>query len=698
MKGDHRSYARATTTSLIGLGLQLLIGLTLLIYSTLGKDGAAFSASVHVLASSIIWIMLAIVFDQHRRERLEALEAEALEASAARESSVFGTSSDDLRVNAKRLTWMYKVLVPGMSLLAAVVLIGFGVLRYWQVTRVIGDARENVAAGDQAAQTMIESYSGLQYQGWAISLGLAIAVLGFIFARYTSGMSRSPMWVLLRAGAATAVAASLIGLAMGLAQFAEALGAVRFGRWMLMAIPIFSIVLGVEIILNFLLQLYRPRKPGEWPKSPADSWLLASVAAPDQIAKNIGGAITYQFGVDVTGSWAYRLLSRSIGGLALIAIVVVWLMTMVTVVGPDERAIVVRMGEKKREVGPGFYIDAPWPITRIERTKVTQLRSVDLATGRAPKEVSHILWTNEHKVETEVKVLVRPSSLRSSDGRTIASETSEQAGSLMVVEVPLFYRINDLAKFEALATPNSRDDFIRAIARREMTRYLTTLDEEQILGAKRAEASATLKQRVADALAAANSGVEVVFCAIEGVHPPRGGSEAATAKAYEALVVSELRAAANIELAKLDATKAMTKAAGSEEQALQLVDAQRKLLQLQESKAPAKDIQAAEQQIESLIAASGGEIGSMLARARADRWTQQMTARGDAESYEGRLTAFNANRSLYFATRRLDVLRSMMRDSRVYIVDETIPNLRLEYDLKDLTTGGFTFSDPRREK
>jgi len=126
MKGDHRSYARATSTSLLGLAAQVTLGLGLLIYAVVGRDNAAFSASLHVLVMSLVWVVLVVVFDQHRRERLEALEAESLDASAAREASVFGTSSDDLRVNAKRLAWMHRVLVPGARVLLALLLSGLG--------------------------------------------------------------------------------------------------------------------------------------------------------------------------------------------------------------------------------------------------------------------------------------------------------------------------------------------------------------------------------------------------------------------------------------------------------------------------------------------------------------------------------------------------------------------------------------------
>ncbi|MFO0491940.1 MAG: hypothetical protein ACK51T_05840 [bacterium] len=178
MKGDHRSYARATSTSLLGLAAQVTLGLGLLIYAVVGRDNAALSASLHVLVMSLVWVVLVVVFDQHRRERLEALEAESLDASAAREASVFGTSSDDLRVNAKRLAWMHRVLVPGASVLLALLLIGLGVWRYLDATRAT-----SATTGTEVVPSQLDSFVGLALRGWAIALGLGRAVVGFVCAR-----------------------------------------------------------------------------------------------------------------------------------------------------------------------------------------------------------------------------------------------------------------------------------------------------------------------------------------------------------------------------------------------------------------------------------------------------------------------------------------------------------------------------------
>ena len=698
MKGDHRSYARATSTSLLGLAAQVTLGLGLLIYAVVGRDNAAFSASLHVLVMSLVWVVLVVVFDQHRRERLEALEAESLDASAAREASVFGTSSDDLRVNAKRLAWMHRVLVPGASVLLALLLIGLGVWRYLDATRATtAKTGTDVATGTEVIPSQLDSFVGLPLRGWAIALGLGLAVVGFVFARYCSGMARQGVWGLLRSGAGAVVCVSLFGLAIALGQFAEILGADKISRWLLVGFPIASVVLGVEVLLNFMLNLYRPRKAGELPRPAMESWLLASVAAPDQIARSVGGAIQYQFGVDVSGSWAYARLRAWLPRLVVLGIAALWLMTAVTVVGPDERGVRVRLGERLGEVPPGLALEWPWPVGRIEKVQVTELQSIALATPRPPEKVKHVLWTNDHQVKDETKLLVRTAK---SIGGT------DDARSLIVVEVPMTFRVKqvagagggdgfELGKYEGLAVPAARDNYIRAVAKREVLRFLTTLDEDQIMGARRTEAGAELKKRISVALDGINSGVEVVFVAIEGVHPPRG-PEGSTALSYESIVSEQVRATAVKQYAELEATAQLIKAAGSVEAARAIVAEIDRLAELTAAKASEGEVNAQQARLDALITAAGGEAAQILARAQADRWTRVMAARGRAEAYAGRLEAFNANPGLYMYTAYLDTLTDVFRNTRLYIVQDQVEDLRMQMDLKDLGSTVDVFSSENK--
>jgi len=324
MKADYQSFKRAAATSLLGLGLQLAMGLVLLIYGVVRHDQAAQNGACYVLLGIAVWLILAVVFDQHRRERIEALEADALAQAGARESSVFGQQADEMRVAAKRLAWMHKVLVPVVSLMLAAALFGLGWWRFGIGKALFDNDIYRKTIADAAEKGVVHDH------GWLIAIGLGLAFTGFVFARYVSGMAKQPVWANLKAGAAQAVGAAVVGLALAVGSFVESLGQNVIARALPAAIPIFMMVMSGEIVLNFLLGVYRPRTPGEIPRPALDSRILGFIAAPDRLAESIGGALNYQFGFDVTGSWFYQLLSKSVTALVLMGLVVIWGLTCVT--------------------------------------------------------------------------------------------------------------------------------------------------------------------------------------------------------------------------------------------------------------------------------------------------------------------------------------------------------------------------------
>ena len=71
MRVDHFAYQQATRVAGFGLLPQLVIGLTMLLFGLLGRDSTLVIGSFYPLVGLIIWIVLIVVFHQHRLERLE---------------------------------------------------------------------------------------------------------------------------------------------------------------------------------------------------------------------------------------------------------------------------------------------------------------------------------------------------------------------------------------------------------------------------------------------------------------------------------------------------------------------------------------------------------------------------------------------------------------------------------------------------
>lgn len=719
MRADYLSYKSATSVSLLGLALQLALGVAALIYSVLARpvrDELGMTVAFFVLAGCVVWLVLAIVFDQHRRERIEAMELEAIDASGGRDSSVFAEGTDDLRVARKRLEWMHRFLVPAVSLAYAATLAGLGLWRF------------------ELARPLLKPEGFDKFQssnafGWPISIGLGLAFIGFVFARYTSGMAKQSIWANLKAGGSAAVGSALAGLALAVGHFVDYVGPPNLLIYMHIALPLLLVALAIEVVFNFVGGLYRPRVPGDVPRPAFDSRALGFVAAPDKIAESIGGALSYQFGFDVSGSWFYQLLSKSLTTLALTGVAVVWLLTCVSIVQPTEQGIRVRLGQRVSEtpLPPGPYLTLPWPLEKIERIDTTTTRRVNLG-GEAPKiQDKSILWTNEHGV-TEYLFTVQPAAEDRSQagqaqdaGLTPAPEVAQanptQPGSptatssgkvrdfgLVAVELPLYYRIDDAVKFHwKLGPDEQREEMLRAIGRREAFHIMATYDVDAVLGEKRQELSAKIRQGIEKRLKELDAGVTVLFVGIEGVHPPRE-----TAASFEALVQSAQKREGSLNTALDEANKALITVAGSVPTARQILAAIDELQSItaqgeqaqgkagNTAQAQAQNLERAAAQrrkIQDLLSQAGGSAAAVIQNARGDRWARHMDARARSESYVGQLAGYRAAPEVFTAQRYFQTLEESLGKSRLYIVPAT--GVDVVTNLEDINTGGNLFNAPK---
>lgn len=685
MRADYLSYKRATGASLLGLVVQCVFAASFLIYGILGGDHAAVSASIFMIVGVAGWLALVIVFDQHRRERIEAMEAESLSADATASTSVFDTKSDEFRVAARRLAAMYKFFLPGVSLTLAAVLIGFGIWRFKTGLEIVDPGK----------------YPGTGLTGWQLGLGVGLAFVGFIFARYASGMAKQAVWQNLRAGASFAVGSALLGLALAIGQIVDIAGPDTVLRYLVLIIPAFLVGIGAETILNFVLDIYRPRKAGETPRPAFDSRLLGFIAAPDRIAQSISEAINYQLGFDVTSGWFYQLLSRSVGPLVVVGAVVMWSFTTIAVLQPHQSGTVLRFGQPVREnIGPGWHWKLPWPIETVyipeyiktdERGRkvvgdltATGIRTVQLGTS-PPGTAEPLLWTNDH-LGDEVFQLV-------SSGLTVGQE-SESKGltdfAMVSVEIPLNYAVKDVSLYDQLAPPMLREDLLKLVAQRELTQFFQTVKLDDVMGPRRIDLTSRIRERVQAAFDQLNpdatgkargAGVEIVFVGVVGVHPPKDKD---VASSFEKVVEADQRFQARIDDAYAEQVKALTTAAGSVENARAIIDAINAYEQAQREKADPARLHELESKLHKLLDSAGGEIAVQIAAAKAERWETHMRARGTAEEYKGQILAYEASPILFRAHAYFDALRTAMERSRLYVTDR---NVAARVDLQDKDTG-----------
>ncbi|HVZ92982.1 MAG TPA: SPFH domain-containing protein [Phycisphaerales bacterium] len=667
MNADHLSYKRATTVSLVGLAVQAVLAVLMLIYGRLGGDPAATTGAIAMLLGLPVWASLALVFHQHRLERLEALETEAYRASTAAQASVFEQAGADQTVQAGKLAWMHRWFLPAVSLLFAAAMVGVGIVRFL-------DARETLR---KLGESSID-FQPPPLHGWAIAIGVGVAVIGFIFARFIAGMAKERVWSLLHAGSAVAVAAALIGAAQVVSHFLFiATRKSELLQYLPAALAVFMIAIGAEALLNFVLNLYRPRRAGEYQRPAFDSRVLSFIAAPDRLAASLSEAVNYQFGFDVSSTWFYRLIARSVGSLFILGVLAIWAMSLFAVVKPDETGLLLVNGKLVRTVDPGLVIKYPWPFSTVVTFPSSAAARLNIG-AQAPNKDGPILWTTEHSEDEKDRLfLLQPAAVdRRADARS---------GDLvlMAAEVPVLYRVADLQKYLALAQDGpgdapdkTRQDFLTSVASGLVIRHVATRRLDEMLGPDRSAIADEIKSLLQSEFDKLNAGVQVIFVGISGVHP-----EQSVAPAFEAVVQKDQRREALIEQSQAFAIRELARVAGEAGRARNIIAELDRYESLKNENASEPQRLEQEQKILDLITNAGGEAASLIADARAYRWERHMSLRSQAVRADGRVASYRAAPLYYKAAEFVEAMRTALKQTRVII--SPFPNPRIDLNKEE---------------
>ena len=691
MQGDVINYGRATSVAVLGAVIQTALTLAFAIYaaysgSGAASDHAAWTATVYVGMGIPVWLSLVLLYDQHRRERLESIEAERLATDPM--GSAFEQTGDELRVAARRLAGIQRYVLTIVGLSVASVLISVGFVRFGQGSDLLSP----------------DIFSKTEHRGWAIAIGLGAAFVGFVFARFVSGMGKQAVWSALRGGASVAVGAAVLGLGIAVGHFVDMAGGGDVVlRYVQVVFPAVLIVLGFEIVLNFVLDIYRPRTAGEDPRPCFDSRLLGLLAAPDKIAENIGEALNYQFGIEVSKTWFYQLVQRWWIALVGLAFLLVWGMTSFVVIEPHQRALILRFGEvAKANVEPGLHFKWPWPIgsvyiptTReiiddgeVELTRTaTGIRTLQLGTNPPREDAVAILWTEQHTTE-ELFNLVQPADL----GSASTDETDQTDLSLVAVEIPVQWSVTDVEKYDGFAQPGHRERLLEVVGQRAAMLYLGSLSIDEVLATRRTELQAGLRRELESDLAllgeGAGPGIDVHFVGAGNAHPPVD-----VAPSFERVVQARQVRESRVEQAREEQIRILTEAAGSVDLARRIVDDLDGVDTLRSTGASDDVLAERELGVQRLLEEAGGEAGALLIDASAQRWARHMGERAKAALYQGQIAAYESSPMLFRSSRYFDALLSAMRDSRVFLTAKDVEDLTVRLELMTRDTGVDVF-DP----
>jgi regulator of protease activity HflC (stomatin/prohibitin superfamily) len=696
MRIDHQAYQRATGVAAAGLFAQLVIALLLLIFGKATNDTTAVVASAWAFSGLVVWLGLIVTFHQHRLERLESLE---LDSTSRVDDSGRLFSNDEARVARKRLGLMHAVLMPVLSVLFAALLIGSAVfIRNWM--NLEGDSNADV--GDFSVSSAL---------GWQLAVAFSIALLSFIFSRFLAGMAVQPAWANLRGGAGVMVGNALVTLALGIGSVVEILrdqaqsqGVMRAIVW---GIAVFMVVVASETLLNFLLNLYRPRRAGETPRPASDSRLLSLLAAPDSIVRSINEAVNYQFGFDITSSWGYQLLLRNFVKLSAILVLVVVALTTLVIVEPQEQGMRLRFGAPVGEVYQGApMVKLPWPIDAAVVEDVNRVRELPVGKPSDTRKLDVIVWgeeTPEVEVTGNLFLVGAGARDRSVSGQADGGVDGEAAAtdqfSVVEADIILQYRVRDRQLDKYLEFSNDtrarrsqlgmRERALKAIALREVTRAMSVRSLDEVLSPPTDKPLVdVLAQAIQSAFDAADCGVEVVGLSIPRLRPPgREGGK------FEELSIARQNGRRQLEDAQSTVNTNMSLIVGDVARANEVFQGIQELERLEQA-AKGGDVSAAAQanalraRLEQTVLDSRAQAASVISGARAMRWNALMDAQAIAQDVLGQAPAWSIDPALYRARRSMEALGESLASVRAkYILLPDAERVRLDVEMQETTSG-----------
>ena len=583
-------------TALLGLGIQvafLCAGFAL--YSVSGST-AVYAEIWHMIPGLIVWFTVLLHGRQRRLAAEEREELEELKKARLSEELFEETELDTMRARTG-LRIFEKYFVPALSILIS---LSLGLLAYY----VIAGTWPRVGAAEVQKPAVV-----------GVGM-LFITFVGFLIGKYCAGLAQEKEFRLLRATAGYILGNVAVGLLITLSM-----GAMHFGiRWpervLTYVIPILMGLLALEIILNLVLDIYRPRVPGQQPRPPYDSRLLGLFAEPEGVLRTVASTLDYQFGFKVSETWFYRFMERAIVPLIVVWLVTLWLLTCLVVVHQNEVAFIESFGRPRLKSAdkadglsasvyePGYYLKLPWPFEVARHVPAYQTHRIELGKirfeeGERPPQPEQqtpvmtnpniVLWTERHiepqeGFEMEFLVPSPAEAAGAGDDREDARGLPWLTRATAFVQYQVKRRedgtIDPAAVWRYYYHHAGAEKMIRHLAYSQLSQIAASQDLQAWMSGERNEFNRRFKVKLQNAVDRHELGTDIVAAAVPMVSPP---PEVASAfqSVYGAVqekqaTIAEARANAKemVEEAKAEAVKRTAEAESYRYRVTELADAQ----------------------------------------------------------------------------------------------------------------------------
>ena len=343
------------------------------------------------------------------------------------------------------------------------------------------------------------------------SVMFGFALILFLAGKYTSGLAFDERHHFLRPVSAVLLLGALTMFIGAVSALAYYFGVPRVLHVFTVSSCIFSFVLGVERLLLWLMDLYRPKKQSDEYIPVYESRILGLFSHPSGVFGNLSSMLEYQFGVKVNESSFAYFFKKLFVPFVCIQLLSLFALSSITYVRPHEQAVKQSWTSVEFEkLEPGIYFTLPWPMCNIERFNVQRVQEITLNEIPPAKE-------DEQDHPEEAPVDIWQDEKYKSLISMVGNKSQLENPNLAAVNVLVKYRISDVLLYRS--SYNHTDQALRMYSRQVLNRTLLQSDFQQILTDGLIEFSAKIKSQIIQRVEG-ELGVEIVDVAVINFQPP----------------------------------------------------------------------------------------------------------------------------------------------------------------------------------
>ena len=411
----------------------------------------------------------------------------------------------------------------------------------------------------------------------AAFISALIAIISIFAGIFCVGQSREKNFRWLRPLGGWLILSSLLGMIATFAIFMHRFDKPMWDIAISKMIFTVMVILGIELLFNFIVEFYRPRTSAE-ERPVFESRILSLFTEPGGFIRNVADTLDYQFGFKVSRTWIYLFFEKSIIPLILLWLLAFWLFTCISEVGSGEAGIRENFGKiiDTKPLSEGIYPKLPWPFGKMTRVPVKKIVEITVGANLANekgevKTPEVVLWTVEH-YGTETKFIVAAEK---------KPTDKENPVSYMSATFAIQYRAKENQVLDFAFRNYDIPTFLRSVSEREISKYLASVDILKLMSIERGKTVSMLAKRIQDSSDKLKLGIDIVSLNLHDVHPPvdkvaPAFEEVASARQEKEAMILNAKAYENkiLPYAEAEASKIIADAETSRDNSIKLSEAE----------------------------------------------------------------------------------------------------------------------------